>query len=82
MFLNTGITLVSLRIEGKEPVSKERLKRKDKGPERSNFKRLMIFGGMLLGPDDLLRVNELIVSKTSAGLTRSRKMEFPMRFLR
>ena len=76
MFLNTGITFVSLRIEGKEPDSKERLKRKDRGPERSNFKRLMIFGGMLLGPSDLLEDNELIVNRTSAGLHGQEKWSF------
>ena len=82
MNLKTGITFVSLRIEGKEPDSRDRLKRKDRGPERSNFIRRRILGGKLLGPDDLFRDKELIVSKTSAGLTRSKKIEFLIPFLR
>ena len=73
---------MSLSIVGKEPDSKDRLKRKERGPERSNLKRRRIFGEMLLGPDDFFRDKELIVSNTSAGLTRSRKIEFLMRFLR
>ena len=76
------MTLVSLSIVGKKPNSKDRLKRKDRGPERSNFNKRMILGEMLLGPDDLFRDNELIVNNTSAGLTQSRKIEFLIRFLR
>ena len=76
LFLKTGITFVSLSIVGKQPDSKDRLNRKERGPERSNLKRRRIVGEMLLGPDDLFRDRELIVSNTSAGFTRSRKIEF------
>ena len=69
------MTLVSLSRLGKEPEVKLRLKRKDRGSERSVFIRFRILDGMLLGPDALLEDKELMVFRTSDGFTGLRNTE-------
>jgi len=70
-----GMTLESLRVEGKRPVVKERLKISDKGKEMSRWMSFKILTGMLLGPDDLLDDKERIYLETSSGVIGVRNIE-------
>ena len=68
MFLNTGTTLEVLRAEGKIPVVKDRLIKKDIGAEMSCFKSFRTLIGILFGPDDFEGENYPITLVTSSEL--------------
>ena len=52
LFLNTGTTLEVFRTEGKVPVTKDLLIKKDRGSEMSGLISFRILTGMLLGSHD------------------------------
>ena len=77
-----GMTLVRLSRLGNVSEVELRLKKKDRGSERSVFIRLRILDGMQLGPDNLLVDKDLMVFRTSDRFTGPRKIEFLLGFAR
>ena len=80
--MNTGTTLEILRTEGKTPLVKDWLIKKEIGTEISCFKSFRILIGILFGPDDLDGENELITLVTSSGVVWDRNIELELRLRR
>ena len=81
-FLNTGMTLDILSVEGKIPAVKELLINWEIGIEISCLRSLRIRTGILFGPDAFDKENELMTLVTSSGVVGDKKIDLGLEFRR